>query len=132
MVSGGVCCLSTQAKMFYELAGKITLLKWLDKFAHPYLANHVYKIKTGHYAGEEFSHGSQGILEGWKKILQLKDDHEVLFYLQCLTGKGKPSLNKPCFCGSGKIYKRCFLLNQEAHRMNVPLNQIIKDIKAIN
>jgi hypothetical protein len=132
MMSGGVCCLSTQAKMFYDLGGDITLVKWLNKFAHPFLANHVYRIKKGHYASEEFSHGNKGIIEGWKKIIPLKDNNQILAYLQHMVGVKRLSLNQPCFCGSRKKYKRCYLLNQKDHLMNIPVSQIIKDIKAMS
>lgn len=131
VVAWGVCCLSTQAKMFYDLEGSITLLKWLDKFAHPFFANHVYRVKTGHYANEEFSHGNKGILEGWRKILQLKCNNQTFVYLQHMIGIKSRPLNQPCFCGSGKKYKRCYLLNPKGHLMNIPAVQINTDIKAI-
>lgn len=132
MIPGGVCCLSTPAKMFYELGGDITLVKWLNEFAHPFLANHVYKVKTGQYANEEFSHGNKGILEGWRKIIPLIDSSQILLYLQQMVGKSKLSLNQLCFCGSGKKYKRCYLLNQKDHLMNIPTKQILNDINAIS
>jgi len=132
MISGGVCCLSTQAKMYYDLGGDIKLVKWLNEFAHPFLANHVYRVKTGHYANEEFSHGNKGILEGWKKIIQLEDNIQTFTYLQQMIGRKSLSLNQKCFCGSGKKYKRCYLLNQRDHLMNIPTSQIIKDITAIS
>lgn len=132
MNSNGVCCLSTQAKMFYDLGEDITLLKWLNEFAHPFLANHVYRVKTGHYANKEFSHGNKGILEGWKEIIQLEDETQVLTYLEQMIGIKRLSLNQQCFCGSGKKYKRCYLLNQRNHLMNIPASQIANDINAIS
>ncbi len=127
----GECCLSTNAKMYYDLKGKITLLNWLDKFAHPYLANHVYKIKTGSYANEEFSHGDAGVFEGWKKIFQTEDRNQILLYLKQMIGVKRLALNRLCFCGSGKKYKRCYLSNPEVHLLNIPAAQIVNDIKAI-
>lgn len=41
----GICCLSTPSKMYQALGEEITLLKWLNEFAHPYLANHVTESK---------------------------------------------------------------------------------------
>ena len=127
----GICCLSTPAKMYHDLGGKITLLRWLDMFAHLYLANHVYKIKTGAYAGDEFSHGAKGILEGWQLILGTSDRKRVLRYLEHLVWIIQPSLNRPCFCGSNKKYKRCFLLNIEKHRSGIPYRQIMEDVKSL-
>jgi hypothetical protein len=131
IISEGICCLSTQSTMFYELKGDITLLRWLDKFAHPYLANHVYKLKTGSYANEEFSHGTLGIIEGWKQILHSNNTKQTLSLLKRMAGIESMALNQLCFCNSGKKYKRCYLLNEVAHRMNIPLYQIMNDIKTI-
>ncbi len=131
IIGEGFCCLSTKAKIFHELKGDLTLLRWLDKFAHPYLANHVYKLKTGHYANEEFSHGTLGIIEGWRQILDCNDTKKVLLQLKRMAGIESLPLNQLCFCNSGKKYKRCYLLNESAHRMNIPRYQIISDIKAI-
>jgi hypothetical protein len=109
----GICCLSTPSLMFHELSEDINLQKWLDKFAHPFLANHVYRKKTTHYAHEEFSHGPEGIIEGWKKILKMDNAAKVLEYLQYMAGNKTVSLNKPCFCGSEKKYKRCYVKSSE-------------------
>lgn len=127
----GQCCLSTRAKMFYDLNGEITLLRWLNQFAHPFLANHVYRKKTKHYANEEFTHGVQGIIEGWKKILQVNTESKVLHHLEYMSGSRTMSKNELCFCGRGKLYKRCFLLNPIEHRLNIPVDEITKDMKAI-
>jgi hypothetical protein len=127
----GICCLSTPAKMYHDLAGNITLLRWLNMFAHPYLANHVYKIKTGGYAGSEFSHGNKGIVEGWKLILGTSDSKQLLWHLEHLVWIKQSALNRPCFCGSGKKYKRCFLLNIEEHRSGIPYHQIMEDVKSL-
>jgi len=127
----GICCLSTPAKMYHDLGGNVTLVRWLDMFAHPYLANHVYKVKAGAYASGEFSHGNKGILEGWKMILGIPSGKQVLLYLEHLVWIREPALNRPCFCGSNKKYKRCYLLTVEKHRMNIPYSQIMEDIKSL-
>lgn len=127
----GLCCLATPAKIYHDLSGEITLLKWLNRFAHPFLANHVFKKKTGNYANEEFSHGTKGIIEGWEKILNINGNLCVLHYLRQISGYRTQSLNRPCFCGSGKKYKRCYVINPHGHRFCIPPNQIDNDIKSI-
>jgi hypothetical protein len=128
---GGICCLSTSAKIYQVLGQKIRLLDWLNQFAHPYLANHVYRIKTGNYAHAEYSHGAKGILEGWQDILLRQSSSEIMQYLRFLAGYTELPRNRPCFCGSGKKFKRCFLLHREAHRFFIPVAQICSDIKAL-
>lgn len=121
----GICCLSTNAKMFTTLKGDITLLRWLEKFAHPFLANHVYKIKTNAYASSEFEHGTAGLLQGYFEIFETLNVHEVIRMLRLMSGCLPMSKNAKCFCGSGKKYKRCFLLNPNIHYQKIPL-QILK------
>ncbi|MBL7743131.1 MAG: SEC-C domain-containing protein [Chitinophagaceae bacterium] len=132
MSSNGECCLATRAKIFHDLSEGITLLKWLDKFAHPFLANHVYRIKHNHYAHEEFSHGTKGIIEGWKKITGVRDAVSILKHLVQITGYRTQALNRPCFCGSGKKYKRCYEISPIEHRYGIPSIEILEDIKAIS
>lgn len=126
--SEGVCCLATRAKIFYDLSDGISLKKWLDKFAHPFLANHQYRLRNHKYAHEEFSHGTKGIIEGWEKITGIKNSHTILEHLRWIIGYKTQSKNLPCFCGSGKKYKRCFERHQNMHQYNIPTTEIEKDI----
>lgn len=122
------CCLSTNAVMFMEMAGNLTLLNWLEKFAHPYLANHVYKIKTGNYANGEYAHSEPGIIQGYFKIFQTKEETVVIEKLKILTGRKNTSRNVPCFCNSGKKYKRCYLLEPKKHSPGIPIVVLNDDL----
>jgi len=125
------CCLSTNAVMFSEMVGNITLLNWLDKFAHPFLANHVFKSKTGHYANEEFEHGDAGIIQGYFKVFRTNDLSIVLEKLKLITGTKKLGRNDPCFCSSGKKYKRCFQTGIEKHSPGIPISILKTDLNQI-
>jgi len=131
MSRAGFCCLGTRAKIFYDLSDGITLLKWLDKFAHPFLANHVFRIKTGSYADEEFSHGTKGIIEWWEKISGLNGAVAILQHLRQISGYRTQALNRPCFCESGKKYKRCYEINPSGHRYMISCKEIESDIDSI-
>ena len=128
MSSEGICCLATRAKIFHDLSGGITLLKWLDKFTHPFLANHVYRIRNKNYAHEEFSHGTKGIIEGWEKITGIQGVGSILKHLSQIIGYRTQAINRPCFCGSGKKYKRCYEINPGDHRYKIPPKEIEKDL----
>lgn len=129
--NGTYCCLSTEAKMHSDMSGEITLLKWLDMFVHPFLANHVYKLKTGAYAGDEFEHGIKGIINGYLDIFAISNKEEVIKHLSYVTGRVKHSKNIHCFCKSGKNYKQCFLINPKKHYLNIPIEILKADLKAI-
>jgi hypothetical protein len=125
------CCLSTPAVMYSEMAGDLTLINWLDKFAHPYLANSLYKIKTGHYANEEFEHGTPGIIQGYQKVFRTSDVLVLIEQLELLTGSKILERNSRCFCNSGKKYKKCFLLNENSHRFGIPVSLLKSDLQEI-
>jgi hypothetical protein len=127
----GICCLSTNAKMYSVLGKNITLFNWLEKFAHPFLANHVYRIKTGNYANKEFDHGTEGIIQGYCEIFNVKTEIEVVERLELICGSKKLGRNDSCFCGGGKKYKKCFLLEPSNHYFNIPIETLKKDLKEI-
>ena len=129
--NSGSCCLSTNAVMFMKLADNLTLLNWLELFAHPFLANHVYKVKTGTYANGEFEHFELGIIQGYFEVFQASDELEVVEKLRLLTGRKDTSRNALCFCNSGKKYKRCYLVNPSGHSPGIPISVLQKDLSQI-
>ena len=127
----GVCCLSTNAKMFTKFDGNITLLNWLEHFAHPYLANHVHKIKTGSYANKEYAHGTPGLIEAYCEIFETSNTNDIIIILSFLCGVLKLGRNEICFCKSGKKYKKCFLADPISHYYKISLTTLRKDLNEI-
>jgi hypothetical protein len=127
----GICCLSTNAKMYSVLGKNMTLFNWLEKFAHPFLANHVFRIKTGNYANNEFDHGTKGIIQGYCEIFNFTNEFEVIERLSLICGNKKIGRNDLCFCGVGKKYKKCFLINPKYHYLNIPYETLKKDLEEI-
>lgn len=120
------CCLSTKAVMFSEMLGNLTLLNWLYKYAHPFLANYVYRVKTNTYANKTFDHETAGLIQGYYKVFRTSDLSLVIEKLKYLTGSKTLGRNDPCFCGSGKKYKHCYLINSTRHSPGIPIS-ILKD-----
>lgn len=125
--SGGECCLATHAKIFNELGTPISLLKWMDRFVHDYLANHVIKFREKSYAKGEYPHGEEGMIVGYKEIFNLSTAEEVLERLNFLCGTTSLGRNDRCFCQSGKKYKHCFLKNPMGHFANIPIALLNKE-----
>jgi hypothetical protein len=119
------------AVMFTEMAGCVTLVNWLEKFAHPFLANHVYRVRTGHYANEEYDHGTGGIIQGYFKVFKTNDVTTVVDKLKVLLGVKKIRRNDLCYCDSGKKYKKCFLVNRDRHSHGIPDTVMQNDLKQI-
>lgn len=125
--SGGECCLATHAKIFNELGTPISLLKWMDRFVHDYLANHVIKIREKIYPKGEYPHGEEGMVVGYKEIFNLNTAEEVLERLNFLCGTTSLGRNDRCFCQSGRKYKHCFLKDPVGHFANIPVSLLNKE-----
>lgn len=126
------CCVSTNARIYRVLGEECTLLNWLDKFAHPYLANHIVKKITKEYASGEFEHGAAGIVQDYEILFNVKGASAVYEKLKTICILTKGSRNNPCFCGSGKKIKNCFLKNPITHKyMGIPFNQLCEDLAEI-
>ena len=128
----GTCCLAPRANFFLKLKNNITLLGWLECFALPFLANHIYKEKTGEYAAKEYPHGAKGIIESYREIFNLNSDTETILLLKYIIGERTMSRNDSCFCGSGKKYKKCYLTKISEHCYNIPLEVFKKDFKELH
>jgi hypothetical protein len=126
------CCVSTIAIIYSVLGEDLSLLNWLVKFAHPYLANHIYKVKTGAYAGGEFLHATDGTIQGYEKLLGLKGVKEVYQKLKIVCSVLQKGRNDKCFCGSGKKFKNCYLLSPFTHKfLGVPYSLLQSDFEEI-
>lgn len=118
----GFCCLATKAIIYNDLGSPISLLKWMDRFVHDFLANHVVKVLDKNYPKGEYPHYEEGMIVGYKEIFGLNTDSEVMRRLKLLCGILSLGRNEMCFCGSGKKYKRCFLLKPQEHYNNIPVS----------
>lgn len=101
-------CLGPEVRELRKYMGRAHLLDWLDRSAMPFLANHLYKERTGVYLNGEFSHGVEGI---WEYYLDEWDcsPGEVLRRLAILCGVKTPARQDPCYCGSQLPWRRCHL-----------------------
>lgn len=127
----GECCLATYAVMFKELGTPISLVRWLDRFVHDFLANHVIRLHDKEYPKGEYEHGTPGIIDGYKEIFGVNTEDEVLTRLRLLCGATKIGRNDPCFCNSGKKYKKCFLQNRDEHYLGIPLWLLTQEMSEI-
>ncbi len=124
----GVCCLSTDAIMYRELGLPLSLLKWLDRFVYDFLANHVIKKREKEYAKGEFSHGPEGIVEGYFEIFNVSDKKIVFKKIKSLLDITNLGRNDPCFCGSNIKYKKCFLQSPYTHTLlGIPISVLNHD-----
>lgn len=126
------CCVSTNAIIYHTLGNDISLLNWLVKFAHPFLANYVYKREKEEYASGEFDHATPGIVQGYERLFGLTGAKEVLERLKILSSVLRLGRNDKCFCGSGKKFKTCYLKSSFTHKYSgIPYSLLQKDMEVI-
>lgn len=104
----GSCCIGPWAGEMRKYQGRITLIDWLDRSVVPFLANHLYKERFGHYRSGEYSHGVKGIMEYYQELWSF-DLPEIIKRLRQVTGVDRPAAKEKCFCGSGERYVNCHM-----------------------
>ncbi|MCB9179570.1 MAG: SEC-C domain-containing protein [Flavobacteriales bacterium] len=102
----GSLCLGPEVSELRKYMGRAHLLDWLDRSALPFLANHLYRERTGDYLNGEFSHGVEGIWEYYMDEWKCSPG-EVRRRLQFLSGVKKPGRQDQCHCGSGLPWRKC-------------------------
>lgn len=103
----GECCLDIHHKLILEKKRGITLISFYKKYIYPFFSNHQYKIKTKSYAGEEYEHDADGVVQFYNEEFNLTDNELIIKYIECSLGMLKTERNKQCpICGSPK-YKKC-------------------------
>jgi len=126
--SNGSCCLAPRAKAHKVLAGGINLLAWLDKLAIPFLANQFLWEKTHKFAGKEFSHCSQGIIEYYRELWGQLSIKEIVEKLKIIVGR-EIGRNEKCYCGSDKKFKYCH--EKISQYENIPIKVYAMDLQDI-
>lgn len=113
----GSLCLGPEVSELRKYMGRAHLVDWLERSAMPFLANHLYKERTGNYLNGEFAHGVQGIWEYYLNEWNCSHE-EVIRRLAYLSGEKTPTRQDPCYCGSQLPWKNCHL---QRDMLNQPL-----------
>jgi hypothetical protein len=104
----GNCCLDIHHKLILEKRRGVVIIDFYKKYIYPFFANHQYKIKTNSYAGGEYKHDGDGVVQFYEEEFKLTDYELIIKYLECSLGKLKTNRNRKCpICGSPKHKKCC-------------------------
>src|SRR5690606_13096322 len=97
------CCFTTRAKSQILLKTKVkSLPQFFDLILIPFFENNSFYEIEGFYFGEEYSHGRNGIIEGYKDILKIDN---TLLTAKAIIQVSKSKFLKEhqnCYCGSGR------------------------------
>jgi hypothetical protein len=109
----GKCCLDIHHKLMLEKRRGITLISFYKKYIYPFFANHQYKVKTESYAGEEYEHDADGVIQFYREEFNLTDYELIIKYIECSLGILKTERNKQCPICGGLKYKKCCRITVE-------------------
>lgn len=102
------CCLSTQAKAQVYLKTKISsLYLFVKEIIVPYFQNNSYFEINRRYMTDEYSHNQMGIIEGYRDLLQINNDHSILNLVSHRLKGKKLGMHNLCYCNSGLSLKKC-------------------------
>lgn len=104
----GFCCFTTKAISKIFLRTKIkSISAFIKLIVVPYLENNSFYEINRHYVKDEFAHGTPGVLEGYKDILDISNDYKILKLLNDTIQSRFTKQSDRCYCGSTKSLKTC-------------------------
>lgn len=99
-------CLEAPTKVVYLFRKNPILSFYVKKFVIEYLYSFSYNQEFGNMPFGERSHGTQGIIEFYKELLQVSSAQSVFKALDILS-KNNYRGHHDCFCGSKKRLRNC-------------------------
>lgn len=105
----GYCCLDVTHKLSYKALTGIYLLEFLQNSVYPYFANQLYYNKNEHFAGAEYKHNFDGVIQFYDESLNVKDAKSAILILEGIILNNIPGRNDNCLCGSNKKMKQCHI-----------------------
>lgn len=105
------CCFTTRANAHILLKTKIkTLMGFIKEIVVPYFKNNSFYEINSFYADSTYSHGVDGVVEGYIDILQLSKETNAYFIAMILRRRlngENLKIRNNCFCESGATLKKC-------------------------
>lgn len=102
----GTMCLGAPFEVRRRYLRDRSLRAFIDQQLIPFLYGCSIKLKYNYWPYEELSHGGQGIIEYYQKLLGVETDLAVIEILKALAD-GHFQNSALCACGSQKPFKKC-------------------------
>jgi hypothetical protein len=103
----GICCLDISHNLKAMSKVGINLTSFIKEKVYTYFANQLYKLEKNNYAGSEYAHHLDGVIQYYIETHHFRDAREIAAVLQQITTKANVGRNDPCPCGNGKKTKHC-------------------------
>ena len=105
----GVCCIDIGHNLIAMSKRGINIFSFIREKIYPYLANQVYKIERKVYAGKEYLHHFDGVIQYYMEEHNLSTIDSIISILDRIVLNNKIGRNENCPCGSGEKTKDCHL-----------------------
>jgi hypothetical protein len=105
----GECCLDIPHNLKLAFKRGMRLAGFMHEKVYPYLANQLHRLSRQDYAGEEYDHRFEGVLQYYKEELNLPTPMLAKQFIKSILDKKTLDRNRACLCGSGQKTKKCHL-----------------------
>ncbi|KFF16937.1 hypothetical protein [Flavobacterium hydatis] len=103
----GICCLDFDNNLILLSRHGINLRDFITKKIYPFFANQLYKLQVDKYAGEEYKHYIEGLIQYYIEDLKIPTIENIVVFLEQILNKKDLTRNRLCPCKSGEKIKNC-------------------------
>lgn len=124
-----ICCITVEADERLKCFRGITIIQFINKYVRSYLANQIYRKRFGEYKNGEYAHYSEGICQFYNELFKSENLDVWKSSIETAFNNRELKRYEPCYCGSGKKYKKCHQETVKELRMlgkEFVINDILK------
>jgi hypothetical protein len=103
----GECCLDAEHSLLAMSKTGINIGDFIAEKVYSFFANQIHKLKSEKYAGAEYAHHTEGIIQYYVEELNVPSAMATLQTLNQILNKQSLGRNDKCTCGSGLKLKNC-------------------------
>jgi hypothetical protein len=105
----GECCLDIPHNLRLSFQRGMRLAGFMSEKVYPYFANQLHRLAGHDYAGSEYGHHFDGVIQYYKDELNIVTPKQAISFIKAVLVKNVPGRNENCLCGSGRKMKKCHL-----------------------
>ncbi len=126
----GICCIDIEHNLIAMSKRGINILSFIKEKVYPFFANQIFKLKKNKYAGEEYLHHFDGVIQYYNEEHKLPTIESIILILERIIAPSKIGRNENCPCKSGKKTKDCHIDNIEI-LTSLGKEKLIDDLKRL-
>jgi hypothetical protein len=126
----GACCVDVDNNLLVMSRTGINIKDFISQKVYPYFANQLYKLQEHKYAGEEYGHHTDGIIQYYVEELKIPTADDIIIFIEMILNKSDLTRNRLCPCKSGKKIKICHELTIETIK-SIGRTKITDDLKKL-